>query len=221
MKKILLLSAAALVVTAAPALAGTSTNSYGPTGAGPAAGTNHGGTSKWKISGHAGTYCVMGTESQGDSGNTAYDHNVTLTTSDSGGVHQHGTVKITQFQGPNDQANAWHAQIVMPNTICNVTSVVSAKSTNGGLKYAGSQSTTDPHFATSEDYTINVNYGSDGFSSNGGHASGMIANHILFGAKQPSVGTFTIDLYGSADAAKYLLAGNYTDTATITLAPKA
>lgn len=219
MKKILMLSAAALVIAAAPAYAEDS-GPYGPTGAGPAAGTDGGGTSTWAINGTAATYCVLGTETAGDSSNTAYDHNVSISTAGSGAA-QTGTVNITQFQGPNDQANAWHAQIVLPNTICNVTSVVSAKSTNGGLKYGGTQSTTDSHFTTSEDYTINVRYGSDGFSSNGGAASHMTTNHVLFGAKQPSVGTFQIDLYGSADSSLYLLAGNYTDTATITLAPKA
>jgi hypothetical protein len=219
MKRTLMLSAAALAFAAAPAMA-TDFGPYGPAGTGPAAGTTGGGVSSWAINGTAGTYCVLGTETAGDASNTAYDHNVSISTGGSGSA-QTGTVNITQFQGANDQANAWHAQIVMPNTICNVTSVVSAKSTNGGLKYAGTQSTTDTHFTTAEDYTINVNYGSDGFSSNGGHASGMTTNHVLFGAKQPSVGTFQIDLYGSADSSLYLLAGNYTDTATITLAPKA
>lgn len=220
MKKILMLSAAALVIAAAPALADTTTGPYGPAGAGPAAGTDGGGTSAWTINGSAGTYCVLGAQTAGDSSNTAYDHNVSLTTGGSGAA-QTGTVSITQFQGPNDQANAWHAQVVLPNTICNVTSVISAKSNNGGLKYAGTQSTTDSHFTTSEDYTINVRFGSDGFNSNGGAASGMTTNHVLFGAKQPSVGTFQIDLNGVADSSLYLLAGSYSDTATITLAPKA
>jgi hypothetical protein len=216
-----MLSAGAFALAATPVLADTTTGPYGPAGTGPAAGTDAGGTSAWAISGSAGTYCVLGASTAGDSSNTAYDHNVSLTTGGGTGAAQTGTVSITQFQGANDQANAWHAQVVLPNTICNVTSVVSAKSDNGGLKYTGSQSTTDSHFTTSEDYTINVRFGSDGFSSNGGAASHMTTNHTLFGAKQPSVGTFQIDLYGSADSSLYLLAGDYSDTATITLAPKA
>lgn len=213
MKKILLLSAAALALAVAPASADT----FGPfdTGTGPTGNLN-GGAITWTINGNASDYCVLGTAS---AGNTAYDHNVSIVTGGSGNA-QTGTVNITQFQGPNDNVNAWHAQLTLANTVCNVVSTISAKSTNGGLAYTGTSTTTDPNFTTNENYHVNVNYGSDGFSSNGGSVSGMTSAHVLFGAKQPSAGNFVIDLYGDADATKYLLSGNYTDSLVVTMAPK-
>jgi hypothetical protein len=213
MKKFLMLSAAALALAVAPASADT----YGPfdTGTGPSGNLN-GGAVTWSINGNAADYCVLGTIT---AGNTAYDHNVSIVTGGTGN-NQTGTVNITQFQGPNDNANAWHAQVTLPNTVCNVVSVISAKSTNGGLAYTGTSTTTDPNFTTKEDYTVNVNYGSDGFNSNGGQVSGMTTTHNLWNAKQPSAGNFVIDLYGAADATKYLLSGNYTDSLVITMAPK-
>jgi len=189
MKKVLKLTAAGTLLAAslaAPAMAGTGTAD-----------------AHWHIAAHAAPFCQLGAASTASSTNTS--------------VTSPNSFVITNFQNPGaDTQNNWGLYLHMANSVCNYKFDVTAQSLNGGLKYTGSNTTTDPSFTTLLNYDVGFNVGSAWNDQNiNGRQTGWTLQE-----DQPSAGTFTL-LFRSVNSTANLLAGNYADTMTVTLSPAA
>jgi hypothetical protein len=219
MMKTLLASAAIATLIAGQAFAasGPGIETFNTPGvSGPSPTTD--GVGQWYISGSAASYCVIG---KAGLGNGDAGQNVTINTTSTGvagdtrnGNSSDGLITITQLQGPNDQANAWAANIVMPNSICNSPYTISVVSANRGL--TSSVTSANTAFATKLDYAVSVNF--DGQTGSLGAAGLGAGAAPLVTSTDASVGNFTLDLRGQAST-QLLLAGTYTDNVLVTMSP--
>ena len=204
--KMVLLSAAALATAiAAPAFAAT--NHSGGDGVGT-----------YEITGTAADYCVLG---QATAGGTSGGHNVTVDVTTPNGGGYNGTtsdamINITQFQNTNDHAASWEAVLNLRHSVCNTAYTVTANSQYGGLQYQGTQ-TGGSDFFKKTAYTVEADFG--GKDGNPKEARSLQNGGTLLTSNKASSGDFRLTFDGAADASKYLLSGDYTDTVVVTLAP--
>lgn len=194
MKKILMLSAAALALAVA-----------GPAGA---AGTPS--TITWGVTGSAADYCVLGQQTGGANSNS------TFTETSPTGNAETANITITAFQDAADHPEGWSQQINFQNSVCNVKHRVKANSVHHGLKYSGTNHTSDPAFAQKVDYNVQASWqgGPDGAVINASTLPGT-----LIQKSDPRSGDFVVTLIGNADPSELLLAGDYQDTITVTITP--
>jgi hypothetical protein len=224
-KSLLIASVSALTLFAGNAFALTNGTSYGTAGAGPSSTAD--GFAQWYITGSAADFCVLGSTSGSSEGNGS--NNVSISTSSAdiaansgnssdarSGATSDGVVQITQLQGVDDKSNSWKAVIRMPHSVCNTQFKVTADSANGGLKYSGTQTSSDSHFTTNMDYKVGVKFGTANDSANASTLTG--GDTVLVPSQQPTAGDFHL-IFASENSGKLLLSGNYQDNVIIRMTP--
>ena len=198
MKTILLTAAALATTLATPAFAASYT--YG---------ADNDGIATYPVTANVSDFCKLGTVSASAGTHTTVDGS--FSTGDAN-VH-------VALQDSNDQAQAWSQTLSIDNSICNRAFKISVSSDNGSLKNpvgrpGGTQGT---NFINAVNYNVAVAFG--GASSRTVAASDLHSSGQPLLTGDPAVGSLTVTLNGNAVSNGYLLAGTFSDTLRMTMAP--
>lgn len=197
MKKILM-TAMALSVMAAPAMAETWKGKAYADGA-----------ATYDINAKAGEFCRFGTNNN-DAGlvnATASNRSISLAEGDR-------TFDLAIQDTSDNTVRYASASFVFNHAVCNMPFTVTANSTNGGLKYGGDV-TGSADFLTLVPYNFNMN-----FVTGSGDKAATVGTQTLIDSNTARAASATLRFWVNAQD-KLLLKGDYTDTVVVVMAPKA